>query len=362
MLILFQNVLNIAAEVKHHLSPYFSGLVFHKGRKTCKSMARGLMLPVKKFYESFKCEIDKIASIKSILAMIAKKISPLDEMRALVIDGTSLAKPFAKKIENLSVDYDGVIKRVGQGLSIMVVGLVINDNIIPLDFSFWYNKKKKEISKRKKNKDRKSANDQYKTKIDLAIDLIKVWKELLVFYYVALDGAFASLKMISFCESESLKYSMRMPRSRKVVINGLELKLSDHPSLKLVRNERCKSAQGFYKGIVCFFTAHKRKKRNGGWEIIFIVSNMELSAKEHVAAYNKRWVIDKSFRTMKQYFGLTDCQMLRGLRQALHVFNVFLAYSFGTIEKIFNKKNCVEDIINGWRNSKKIQNIFETND
>ena len=361
MQILFQNVINSFVEVKHNLT-YLSGLLLHEGRKTCSSMARGISVPVKQFYNSFNDALGKIAFIRLKLASIANKMESTDGYRVMVIDGTSLVKAFAKKIDHLSVDYDGVLHRVAQGLSIMVAGLVASGNMIPLDFSFWRNKKKAKKSGKKKHASKKIADPSYKSKIDLAIALILAWKDLVMFHYVALDGAFASQKMIAFLEQEALKYSMRIPRSRKVTINGLEAKLSDHPALKLIRNERCKSAKGFYKGNACTFTVHKRKKRGGGWETIFIISNMDLSAKEHVEAYNRRWTIDKSFRTMKQYLGLKDCQMLKGIQQTLHIFNVFLAYALATIEKIFNGKKSVEEVLKEWRKSKKIQNIFGSND
>ena len=155
--------------------------------------------------------------------------------------------------------------------------------------------------------------------------------------------------MIGFLEQEKLKYSMRIARNRKVIINDIEAKLSNHPALKLVRNERSKTAPGFYKGYACFLTVHKRKKRRGGWETVYIISNMKLSSKEHVEAYNRRWVIDKSFRSMKQKFGLKDCQMVSGIQQTLHILRVFLAYSFATIAKIAKQKNSVEEVLNHFR-------------
>jgi hypothetical protein len=362
MQVLFQNVLNFIADVKHSNSPYLCGLLLHEGRKSCASMARGLNVPVKQIYNSFKGAAEKIASIQLSLTSLASKIRTDDEYRVFVIDGTSLVKSFAKNIDHLSVDYDGVIRRVARGLSIMVAGVVTGGNIIPVDFSFWHNKKKSKKSGKKKRKATKVVDRNYKTKITLAIELIIAWKDIIAFSYIALDGAFASEKMIDFMEKEFLKYSMRMPRSRKVMINGIETKISDHPALRLIRNERCRAAKGFYKGLACTFIVHKRKKRGGGLETIYIVSNMELSAKDHVAAYNRRWTIDKSFRTMKQYLGLKDCQMLKGIRQSLHIFNAFLAYSIATMEKIASRKKSVEDVLKELRRSKKIQNFSENSD
>ena len=334
-----QNVLNFIAKVKQESSPYLLGLLFHQGRKNCSAMAQALCLPVKRFYKSFNDSAQQITALRKSLVHIANSINVIDGVRVLTFDATLLAKIFAKSIENLSVDYDGVIRRVAKGLSIMVAGLVVNGNMIPLDFLFWHNKAAK--------------NKTYKTKIELAMQLIEQLHKLIEFDYVSLDGAFASKKMIAFLEELGIKYTMRMPKNRCVVIDGVKKRLDKQADFKLYKNQRCKTVQGVYQGNTCFFTVHKRKKRNGGWEKIFIVSNMTLFAKGHLEAYNNRWTIDKSFRTKKQYLGLTDCQMLSSDKQSLHIFNVFLAYSLATVEKIAKKKKSVESVLHAWRQSKK---------
>jgi hypothetical protein len=259
MHVLFQNVLNVCDEVKNQISPYLCGLLFYEGRKTCSAMARGLSVSVKQFYNSFTNACEKIASIRDSLKSSANKMVVANELRVFVIDGTSLVKAFAKKIDHLSVDYDGVTRRVAQGLSLMVASLITSGNVVHLDFLFWLNKKSKKTEKRKR-KTKIKTNSMYKTKIDLAIDLILAWKNLVLFHYIALDGAFASEKMISFFGREKLNYSMRIPRSRVVTINGITAKLCNHPALRLVRNGRYASASGFYKNHACFFTVEKKTK------------------------------------------------------------------------------------------------------
>lgn len=358
MPVLFQNVRNIFSEVKSQFSPYLQGLLFHKNRKTCSSMARNLCVPLKQLYNSFKEAKSKAAAIRSNLQMIANSVESAGEMRVLAIDGTMIRKAVATKIHNLAFDYDGVLRRATQGLSIIVGSLLIGGNVFPLDFLFWKNSKKK-------NKKKKSKDPNYKTKIMLAIEFILSVKDIILFDYLAMDGAFASEKMISFLELKKLKYSMRIPRSRRVLIDGVLMKLSEHKALRLVKNERCKTAAGSYKGHPCFFTVEKRKNKKGKWDLRYIVSNMDLSAKGHVKAYARRWPIDKSFRSMKQYLGLTDCQMCSEIKQVFHIFNVFLAYSIATLKKIASGKNTVEDILNEWRKqefSKKSQILVNNND
>lgn len=359
---LFQIVGNCLEEVKHQISPYFYGLLFHEGRKNCSSMGRELNVPAKRIRKSFKNTTQKTSSIRSNLQSLAAKLPVTDEVTVLAIDGTMVMKAFAKKIDHLAHDYDGVIRRATRGLSLMVISLISGGSTIPLDFSFWENKTDKTGPKKQKPNKKDKLNSKYKTKITMAIELIKAWKDLVAFTYIAMDGAFLSEEMIKFMESEKFMYTMRAARNRKVIIDGLELKLCDQPSLRLVKNERSKTAKGFYKGHACNFTAHKRKKRNGKWETFYIISNMELAAKDHVVAYSRRWPIDKSFRTMKQYLGLCDCQMLNGIKQTFHILNVFMAYAVATIEKIAKGEKSVEKILNSWRLAKKNQNKSVNND
>jgi hypothetical protein len=359
---LFQIVEHCICKVKAQTTPYFYGLLFHEGRKNCSSMGRGLGMPEKRIRKSFKNAKVKTGPIRKNLQLLAQKIPLPDEMRVLAVDGTMLMKAFAQKIDHLAHDYDGVIRRATRGLSLMVISLICGGNTIPLDFSFWENKTDKTGSKKNNGKLEEKPNSKYKTKIIMAIELISALKDFVFFHYVAMDGAFLSDKMVGFLETENLEYTMRAARNRKVIIDGCELKLCDQPSLKLIKNERCKTAKGLYKGHECNFIVNKRKKRNGKWETYYIISNMNLSAKEHVEAYSRRWPIDKSFRTMKQYLGLRDCQMCDGIRQAFHIFNVFMAYAIATIEKIANGKKSVEEILNEWRLAKKSQNFSQSDD
>lgn len=355
MFVLFQNVINNFADVKSQITKYVQGLLLLDGRKNCAAMSRKMKEPKKRLYKSFDKPKQKVRSIKKNLRLIANKSVTGGEKRVFVIDITCLAKAFARKIDGLAFDYDGVTKHGVCGLFITVCALIIGGNTYPIDYRIWKNAIDKIGWDGKRNKN-------YIGKIELAIELIKTYKKSITFDYLAMDGGYCTEKMMNFVNDEKLDYTMRIPRDRVVMINGKSLKLKYQPALKLIRNERCKSVNGFYKGYACTFTIQKQKQKSGKWDVVFIVSNMRLSAKDHVVAYSKRWGIERSFRTMKQYLGLKDCQMCKGVKQSLHIFNVFLAYSVATVEKIANKKKSVEEILKFWRNSKLGQNFCGNND
>jgi hypothetical protein len=355
MLSLFQNVINKFADVKSQITEYVQSLIFLEGRKNCAAMARKTKASKKRLYKSFQKPKHKARAIRNNLVKTANETRLNREKRVLVIDITCIGKMFARKIEELAVDYDGVLKDSTPGLFLSVCALVTGGNTLPIDFMFWKNVIDKIGWAAKRNKN-------FKSKIDQAIELITAYKDLVFFDYVAMDGAYCSEKMLDFLYGEKLDYTMRIPRDRVVTINNKTLKIKNQPALKLIRNERSKSAKGYHKGYACTLTVNKRKLKSGRWEVVFIISNMNLSAKEHVIAYARRWGIEKMFRSMKQYLGLKDCQMVSSLKQRLHIFNVFLAYSIATVEKIANKKKSVEEMLKFWRNSKLVQKFCRIND
>nr|MBA3752395.1 transposase [Candidatus Dependentiae bacterium] len=67
------------------------------------------------------------------------------------------------------------------------------------------------------------------------------------------------------------------------------------------------------------------------------ISNVAMLPRNHVNTYNKRWAIEKFFRTGKQHLGLADCQSRKKTLQEKHIYNVFLAYMILQFERKKNK-------------------------
>ena len=140
---------------------------------------------------------------------------------------------------------------------------------------------------------------------------------------------------------------MRIPRSRCITTkDGKRMQLKHCPGLKLMRNSREKAIQAEVYGDAYFFTSYKRQCKNGGWEVVFLVSNMDLPAKEQVAAFNLRWPMEKINRTTKQKFGSTQCQALQASKQRAHILAGFLAHSILELAQNDKKKQSVDEIAN----------------
>lgn len=324
-------------------------------------MADSVGTSQQKLYDFLYDSKNNAQEIEKALLQIAKDTEKEGVKRVLVVDPTAIIKSYAEKIDGLCFDRAGCTGRVEKGL-VPVYIIVTDSNVtIPLNLDFWV--QEKIIGKKK-----------YKTKTKIAQELItRAIESKVKFDFIALDGAFTVPDMFDFYQkNESLKFIQRIARSRKIkTSDGIFAQLKKHPALRLYRNEREKITTAELYGKIYYFTAHKREKRGGGWEIVFLVSNMNISAKEQVAAYNLRWPMEKQIRTTKQKLGAMQCQVINASKQKAHVMAGFLAYAI--LNKIVNdkqiksvdflvttiKKHHFDELADVIRKPKKVQRPFD---
>jgi hypothetical protein len=336
---MLQSVLNNLKNIKPLVRTYILSLILSNGRKNCKAMSEELGSSSKQLYSFLSDHKIHSEQIKKELIELAKKTKKKGVLRTLVVDPTSIIKPYSKKIEKVCYDRSGCTGRPERCLVPVYLTIVDENVTIPLNFDFWMQKK---ITGKKK----------YKSKVQIAQELIMYAIENKVeFDFVSVDGAFCGPDLFAFLKSNNLKFTMRIPRNRKIKIDGNLVQLQDCPELKLVRNERSKTIKAeLYEDTYCF-TSQKRKKCNGGWEVVFIVSNMNLEAKEQIAAYDLRWPMEKMIRTTKQKFGAMQCQAISAEKQRAHILAGFLTYAVTDLVKNDKKKQSVDEVVNIIRKS-----------
>ncbi len=328
----------IARPVKNYILAIF----LSSQKKNCSAMAREVNIPRKQLYEVYKNTESNAKQIKSLLLKKAinqqKKINHHKKAlpSVLILDGVIIRKWFAKSMEQLACDYDGVINKSKKCLSPIVAAWTNSKITIPLDFKFWVNEKIAKI---------------YKKKTEIAQELILELRKLIQFDYVALDGAFASQGFMDFCLRNLIHFCMRIAKNRVIISeSGIKAQLQNHPELKFRGNQCYKTIKGTYKGLPCFFTAHKRYTKNRkSFQIVFIVSSLNVPAKEQAILYGIRWNIEKMFRTTKQSLGLSDCQCLSEKKQTIHIFSVFLAYAKLEEKKVYKRKKSPEVVLKKMR-------------
>jgi len=317
-------------------------------RKNFSSLSRCNNVSYRSIYITEKEASDCIECAKEYLVELICNLATKDNNGRLLIDFTDIAKPFSKRIPDVTYDYSGSSKRVEKGLSL---GIVVWSNgrvSIPFNFETWLRKK--------------DAGNAYKTKIELAQELVLAAEQVIPFNEVMLDGAFASKKMIQFLVELNQKFTMRIPRNRVVNVGNKSFQLRNCPTFKFNKNQKFKTICAYYKGFRCYFTAHKRKTKNGNFEVVFIVSNIKRTPQEHVIAYKKRWPQEKFHRTAKQKLGLADCQSTSRTKQHAHIFLVMTTYSQLELMKIYKRKRSPEEIVNLFRHQKSPKDFRDLQD
>lgn len=143
---------------------------------------------------------------------------------------------------------------------------------------------------------------------------------------------------------------MRIQSNRKITTgDGTSVQLKKHPALSFKKNQRYITIKAHYKDIPCFITAHKRTGKNGSHQIVYIISNMDLAPIQQVKSYSIRWGIEKMFRTLKQSFGISQCQSTSHLKQTNHIFSCFILFFIFDQLKIYKRKKSPEEIIRPYR-------------
>jgi len=331
-----QRVINLLKNVNTKIRTYVVCLMLTPGRKNCAEMARTVGISEKKLYAFLSKAKDNSAEIEKHLIEFAKSTRDKKVQRTAVIDPTALLKRYAQCMEMLCYDKDGCTKHVEKVIVPVCVSLVDKNVKIALNVDFWVQRKAR-------------GRKKYRSKVEIAQELILYLRSRgIEFDFVSLDGAFPTPDMFTFFQhNRRMKFTMRIPKSRCVITtNGKKMQLQNIPALKLTRNTREKTIKAKLYGKTYFFTAYKRKKKFGGWETVFLVSNMNLPAKEQVEAYNLRWPQEKINRTSKQKFGMHQCQALALSKQKAHIMAGYLAHTIIEIANIDKQEESVDKIVN----------------
>jgi len=245
---------------------YIISLIITRNTKNCSEMSRQTGITSKTYYSYLRSDQEEIESIITFLKTSAQELCANSKPKDVhfTIDDTSIPKPFASKIEGLCYGWNGVLKRVAKGLSIIVTSVSNGKITIPIDFKYWVQKK---------------YTHNYKKKSDLAKELIK--KAINNFNYqkvvidsALLDGLYGSADMLKFFDDHSCQCFIRIACNRKVeTADGEKAQLRHHSKLKLKKNQRYAVIEASYKGRNYYFYAFKRKKKKiNEYEKIFIVT------------------------------------------------------------------------------------------
>lgn len=345
---LFDPDIQVNRKTKKALARYLGGLILYHGKKNCSAIAKAAKVSHDIVYDFFECHEEEKEILQSFLKKALYALPLKIGTWYINIDETMIDKMFSEKIEAVAYNWNSTFCDTMKGYSI-VAAVITNGKItIPITFKTWYSEK--------------DHPDKHKTRIELAQALmIEIYKMIPGIMFL-MDGAFSSEGMLIFCRAHKMKYCMRFHSNKKVVIDGHVAQIRKHKRIKISSNRRGRVVKGYYKGAEVFLVAFKRKEKKSKIKIIYLVTSERETPKKTIAAYKKRWGIEKVFRTGKQHLGLRDCQARSASKQEVHIFAVFVAYAFLAIQKNNRRTKNPEQILHKIRRGKSRQlcDQFET--
>lgn len=284
-------------------------------RKTFESMGREIGISG----DTVSRLVEHNAATMKDLIQIVKNACKRRRLR-IIIDDTLIMKIYSKIIEGTDDNYspsDGSIHR-----SLCTVVAIITDGrfVIPITHDIWASK---ELNK-----------ENHQTKWQIAQQLIEEIHSELPIYELLADGLYAIHEFFLWLISKNIKFDMRFHSNRSVTDKDYCGQIKLHPKLKLSSKRPMRTICIKWKNIFFYVTAFRRINRSGETMVIYLISNYKASAREHVRAYELRWVIEKFFRTAKQYLGLGDCQSRKLNLQKNHIMNVFFIYALLQVERV----------------------------
>lgn len=303
----------LSKKIKSSFLYYVLGLVLSKEKKVCTKMSETLKVS----HDLLQRFLDNEARICPLFSRLMFAIAGHFSSKKkgwLIIDDTTMSKPFIKLLAGAYTIYNTALGRPDRGFNLVVIAWSNGIVTIPLSFEWYFHS---EIS-----------GEFFRTKTQIAIPLIEACIGKIAFSYILFDAHYSTIEMIHFLCSKEIGFVAKVPCNRKVEVGKSYDQLRKLAQLQLIRNERSRRICALYHSTNLYFSVHKRKNKNGEYNLVYIVSNIDIHPKAYLQIYQQRWDIEEMFRTMKQLLGLAHCQSIKLEKQRAHLLSIFFAYSF----------------------------------
>lgn len=305
---------------------YVLGLLATEGKKNCSRMAEDLNIS----HHCLSEHLEKAANLDEYRKIIFDIARQFPDKVVVVGDDTAVTKQYVKILEGVWRMPDPCCKgNFVNAYTISVLGLRINNMFFPLYIDLFVPKD--------------LAENYYRTKSKIMIDMIKnIMKEIEI-DKLTLDGAYSTIEMISFLNQNQIKFDMRIASNRKVTLeDGSEIPIAKHPLLKKNRNSKAQTISCTWHSEKIYITAHFIKNKNEKRSVKYIVSNYVSSPVGHVKVYKLRWIIEEYFRFTKQNLGFSDCRahkIDKHLNHITHVIKSYFVTQINALKKMLKKNS-----------------------
>ena len=251
---------------------------------------------------------------------LAQQIFANKKTLLVAIDETTIKKIYSQMMEGTRWLFDTKIGRCINAYKLIVAAITDGKFTVPICTAFTFGK---EFYKNA----REAQEVTVKFFIKTASDLFPGTKIIAV-----LDGAFATVNYLKWATENNIATEVRMHSNRVVEYKGKRKKLRDIKEIRPKGRQMARTVQVCWQGLSLYVTAVRRIDKHGDESIVFQAATYNASPNQHAKNYNRRWGIEKLFRTTKQNMGLQECFSTKIGTQFNHICAVLLAYSIAQLE------------------------------
>lgn len=262
------------------------------------------------------------------------------------VDDTLIKKFFSQYIEGTDKFFDTKTNSLIMSYKCLIVAVSDTKYTIPLRCSF--------LPSKNMMKTAAAFKEELVKQIILEVQKLFPDKNLIV----TADGAFATKNLLKWAIDNAIKAEMRMHSNRVVLYKGQSIQIRHIKDLIPKGRHMARTIQAVWHDLTLEITAERRIDKHGEESIVYLVATYKASPAKHVAVYKRRWPIEKTIRTTKQYLGLQECFSTSLDIQLRHVASVLLAYAFAQVERKRQQFDTPEDAIK-WLRHKKIDFLQE---
>ncbi|MBD3197032.1 MAG: transposase [Candidatus Lokiarchaeota archaeon] len=293
--------------------------------------------------------------INRALIMQEYRQTAMTSKGVIVLDDTLLEKT-GEKMDLVGEHFDHCSFRMKRGLSLVSINYC--------DETKNYNLFK-EIYLRKKYLKNHDRQDEFKTKIELACDMLTRLIDTVPSVserqpHIVFDSWFLAKDITSLLEESGFKYVSRAKNNR--VIKGLAMNLKDYANTILKETDftpyPAENGNGTEEAKLYYHTAILPISNLGDVKVVFIKqqkdqdvscfllsNNLHLSFTEVIELYSARWGIETDYKFTKQNLGLSEFHLRKEKGILRYLTLCFIASTFleyykllGTFGRCFGKE------------------------
>jgi hypothetical protein len=283
-------------------------------------------------------------SIFPMLVQISKKMFQNKKKLFLIIDDSLIKKIYSRFLRGAGKHFDQKTGRRVMSFKIQLACISDGKNVIPFTFSYLFPPD--------------TPHEFAPSKLELFKATVLQAQEQFpdVTITVLADGLFSTTEILKWCSENNIPTEMRMHSNRSVEYKDQIITLKKFAPLQPKGRYKARTISIKWHKLSLYVTAELRQDRHGEKSIVYLVSTVKAKPSKHVLTYKIRWLIEKTFRTVKQHLGLQHCASRSLQVQFQHVAAVFLAFAFAQVAQKIYKFETVEDSIR-WLKSLSLDEI-----